>query len=59
METMTFFIALGMVNWKIILGLALGGLVAEPFAAYVCKKLLSRLLMDPVGILLMFITLRL
>ena len=54
-----FFIALGMVNWKIILGLALGGLVAEPFAAYVCKKLLSRLLMDLVGILLMFITLRL
>ena len=57
-ESVTFFMALGMVDWKIILGLVLGGLIAAPFAAYVCKKLPSRLLMALVGILLMFLTLR-
>jgi uncharacterized membrane protein YfcA len=57
-ESITFFIALGMIDLKIVLGLALGGLIAAPFAAYLCKKLPTRLLMALVGILLVFITLR-
>jgi hypothetical protein len=57
-ESITFFIALGMIDLKIVLGLALGGLIAAPFAAYLCKKLPTRLLMALIGILLVFITLR-
>ena len=50
--------ALGMVHWEIVLGSALGGLIAAPLAAYICKKLPTRLLMALVGILLMLLTLR-
>jgi len=57
-ESITFFIALRVVDWKIVLGLALGDLVAAPLAAYLCKKLPTRLLMSLVGIMIMIITLR-
>jgi len=56
-ESITFFIALGMVQWEIVLGLTLGGVIAAPLAANVCKKLPTRLLMALIGILLMFLTL--
>jgi uncharacterized membrane protein YfcA len=57
-ESITFLIALGIIDWKIVLGLALGGLAASPLAAYLCKKLPTRLLMALVGILLALITLK-
>jgi len=57
-ESITFLIALGMIQWEIVLGLALGGLLAAPLAAYACKKLPTRLLMALVGALLMLLTLR-
>jgi len=57
-ESITFFMTLGVVHWEIVLGLALGGLIAAPLAAYVCKKLPTRLLMALVGILLTLLTLR-
>ena len=57
-ESITFFMALGMIQWQIVLGLALGGLIAAPLAAYLCKKLPTRLLMALVGILLMLLTFR-
>ena len=57
-ESITFFMALGVIHWEMVLGLALGGLVAAPLAAYVCKKLPTRLLMALVGILLTLLTLR-
>jgi len=57
-ESITFFIVLGMFQWEIVLGLALGGVITAPLAAYVCKKLPTRLLMALIGILLMFLTLR-
>ena len=57
-ESITFFMALGMIQWEMVLGLALGGLIAAPLAAYACRKLPTRLLMALVGILLMLLTLR-
>jgi len=48
---------LSMVQWEIVLGLALGGVIVVPPAAYVCKKLPTKLLMALIGILLMFLTL--
>jgi len=47
-----------MVQWEIVLGLDLRGVIAAPPAAYVCKKLPTRLLTALIGILLMFLTLR-
>jgi len=57
-ESITFFMALGMIQWEIVLGLALGGLIAAPLAAYACRKLPTRLLMALVGMLLILLTLR-
>ena len=57
-ESITFFMALGMIQWEIVLGLALGGLIAAPLAAYLCKKLPTRLLMALIGILLIFLALK-
>ena len=57
-ESITFLMALRMIRWEIVLGLALGGLLAAPLAAYACKKLPTRLLMTIVGALLMLLTLR-
>ena len=47
-----------MVQWEIVVGLALGGVIAAPLTIYVCKKLPTRLLMALISILLMFLTLR-
>jgi len=41
-----------------ILGLILGGVIAAPFAAIICKKLNPRLLMIFVGLLIIFLSLR-
>jgi len=40
-----------MVRWEIVLGLALGEVIAVLPAANVCKKLPTRLLMALIGIL--------
>jgi uncharacterized membrane protein YfcA len=57
-ESITFLVALQVVDWRAVLGLALGGIVAAPLAAYLCKKLPTRLLMGLVGILIILITLK-
>lgn len=54
----TFFLMLGLVHRNIILGLILGGILAAPLAAHVCKKLPSRALMGLVGVLIVFLSLR-
>lgn len=41
-----------------ILGLIMGGVIAAPFAAIICKKLNPRLLMIFVGLLIIFLSLR-
>lgn len=57
-ESITFILTIGMVHWKIILGLLLGGMLAAPLAAYVCKRLPTRALMVLVGILIVFLSIR-
>ena len=57
-EAVTFLLTLGLVHWKMIVGLALGGVLAAPLAAYVCKRLPSRALMILVGILIIGLSLR-
>jgi len=56
----TFFIALGAeeYNWSMIGMLLLGGIIAAPLAAYLCKKLPARMLGILVGVALIGFNLR-
>ncbi len=58
-QTMTFTVFLGIgVYWQYIVGLALGGVIAAPFAAYVCKNLPAKNLMFIVGAFIVFLNVR-
>lgn len=57
-EAATFFLALGLVHWKVIVGLTIGGVTAAPLAAYVCKRLPARALMIMVGVLIVALSVR-
>ncbi len=57
-EAATFFTLLRLVHWKIILGLMIGGVIAAPMAAYICKRLPARVLMFIVGGLIVGLSLR-
>ena len=58
-ETTTFAIFLHNIRsyWMIILGLVIGGVIAAPIAARVCKKIPTRPLMALVGILIIVLNL--
>jgi len=60
-ESVMFVITLGsqmLQQWPVILGLLLGGVVAAPLAALVCKKLPPRVLMGLVGVLIVGLQVR-
>lgn len=60
-ESVTFIVAIGMSlvqNWPVIVGLLLGGMIAAPLAAYICKRLPVRVLMALVGILIVILSIR-
>ena len=58
-EVATFFTMIGLFRyWQIIFGLIIGGVIAAPLAAYVCKKLPSRVLMIIVGVLIIALSIR-
>ena len=57
-EVATFLTAIGLVHWHIIVGLIVGGVLAAPPAAYVCKRLPTRTLMMIVGTLIIALSIR-
>ncbi len=57
-EAATFFTILGLIHWQVIVGLLIGGVLAAPMAAFVCKRLPSRTLMIIVGILITILSVR-
>jgi len=57
-ESVTFILTLGLTHWKIILGLLIGGVIAAPLAAILCKKLPVKALMLGVGILILILSIR-
>jgi len=57
-EVSTFFTIVGLVHWQIIVGLIVGGVLAAPLAAYVCKRLPSRALMIIVGVLVIALSIK-
>jgi len=57
-EVATFFTIIGLTHWRIIVGLIIGGVLAAPLAAWVCKRLSSRALMIIVGVLIIGLSIR-
>lgn len=57
-EVITFLALIGLVKWQIILGLLIGGVIAAPLAAYICKRLPTRTLMIMVGALIIILSIR-
>ena len=47
----TFALLLGLINWEIIVGLAIGGIIVAPLSAYLCKRLPVRVLAFLAGLL--------
>jgi len=60
-ESITFFATIGALlfqHWEKIVGLMIGGILAAPLAAWVCKKLPHNLLMILVGLLITGLSIR-
>lgn len=57
-EVATFLAIIGLAHREIIVGLIIGGILAAPLAAYVCKRLPSRMLMIIVGALIVLLSIR-
>lgn len=57
-ESITFILTIGLVHWRIILGLIIGGAIAAPLAAFACRKLPTRALMILVGVLIIILSIR-
>ena len=53
-QSATFVTLIGVGNWKIILGLIIGGMIAAPVSAYLCKRINQKILMILVGLLIVF-----
>ena len=54
----TFTLQMGISNFIITLGLLLGGVAAAPFAAYICSRINTKVLMIMVGILIILLSIR-
>lgn len=57
-EALTFVLLMQSIQLEIILGLMIGGVIAAPMAAVVCKRLSSRALMLAVGVLIIVLSIR-
>lgn len=51
-QSITFFLTIGLVHWQIILGLILGGIISAPMAAFLVKKIPVQPLMNLVGVVI-------
>jgi uncharacterized membrane protein YfcA len=57
-ESLTFIALLGTVQWRVVAGLIIGGIIAAPFGAYLTKRIPVFPLMMIVGILIIILSLR-
>ncbi|MEM2240579.1 MAG: sulfite exporter TauE/SafE family protein [Candidatus Bathyarchaeia archaeon] len=57
-EVLTFIVLLGTVNWQVVVCLLVGGVLAAPFGAHLCKKIPVKMLMIMVGLLIMLLSVR-
>jgi hypothetical protein len=56
--SVTFFFALGLTHWRVIAGLAAGGVLAAPLAAWACRRVPVKPLMVLVGVLVIGLSVR-
>jgi uncharacterized protein len=56
--SLTFILTIGLQHWHMILGLAVGGMLAAPLGAYVCNKIPHRPFMFLVGLLVITLSIR-
>lgn len=54
----TFLVTIGFTFWKPILGLAIGGAIAAPFAAWTTKRISTRPLLAIVGVVVIALSIR-
>jgi uncharacterized membrane protein YfcA len=57
-ESVAFVLTIGLVHWHVIIGLMIGGGVAAPLAAILCRKLPARAMMIVVGLLIVALSVR-
>ena len=57
-EVATFFAFLRTSYWHIIVGMIIGGIIAAPLAARICKKLTPKILMFLIGIAIMVLSIK-
>jgi len=57
-EALVFYTLMGVKYPEIVIGLLIGGVIAAPIGAYVCKKAPTKLLMIAVGLLIISLNLR-
>ncbi|MCK4692896.1 MAG: sulfite exporter TauE/SafE family protein [Anaerolineales bacterium] len=57
-EAATFYATIGLVHVHVIVGLILGGVLAAPLGALVCRKIPPRIMMFIVGLLIMALSIR-
>ena len=57
-QVATFFATIGLFHWRAIVGLIIGGILAAPMSAYVCKRLPSQVLTIMVGVLIVGLSIR-
>ena len=56
-EVLTFIATIGLANWQVILGLAIGGAIAAPFGAFLTQKIPAKPMMILVGGLIILLSL--
>jgi uncharacterized membrane protein YfcA len=56
--SVTFFLAMGLTHWRVIAGLAVGGVLAAPLAAWACRRVPLKPLMILVGSLVIALSVR-
>lgn len=54
----TFFVSMGIQNWKVIGGLIAGGMVAAPLGAYLSSRIAAQRMLLLVGVLIILLSLR-
>lgn len=57
-EVIVFLTMIKLMHWQVIFGLIIGGVIAAPMAAFLCKKLSKKVLMIIVGIVIIILSLR-
>lgn len=57
-QSVVFFMLLGVTHWQVVVGLLIGGVIAAPFGAYTTQILPSRALTGMVGILITLLSVR-